>query len=116
MQINRMGNVCVVVMVVGMFFSSTVYASKKCSNKNINGFTPVGVIPFPKKSDAMNAARQNWVGACISFFGGPANTPKKKCDWVLSANKKSACNRVPNGFGGYNYTCEFRARPCWNAM
>ena len=103
-----------VVAVVSVLLIEPAMAGTKCSDKRLKGHTPIGFIPYPHKRDALSAARQDWVRACTNLTVGPGLNYVHRCDWVKAKNKKSACNRVPNGVGGYNYSCKFNAYPCWS--
>jgi hypothetical protein len=73
----------------------------------IHGYSE-GATPFAIRSrkDAEKFARENWVGNCVN------NYPLQWCDITLAKNPKMECKRVPNGFGGYNHSCTFRAESC----
>ena len=86
--------------------SSDARAARVCHNKLYQGSSPPGLIAYVTQGAALNAAKQNWILQVTS------DTAADWADLQKSTQRKQSCNRVPNGIGGYNHHCVFRAKPC----
>jgi hypothetical protein len=85
--------------------TSAASAARECLTQPVSGATPShGLIPFTVRNAALDAAIQHWTAQV------PAHPTYK--DWAKAKNKSTACNRVPNGIGGYNHHCNVRGTPC----
>ena len=84
--------------------------AKQCAEKpvkaNSNAAAPAALVVSP--SNARSLARQAWDKRCAQLYSGVW------CDPAMSVGKKYACNRAPNGVGGYKHICELSATPCRN--
>lgn len=81
-------------------------AAKQCSKKTYFGGSPHGPIPWINRSGALSSAKGNWEGRVNADMAGTFAV------WGQSRNRKTACNRTPNGIGGYNWHCSVQAKPC----
>ena len=57
---------------------------------------------------ARTLALRGWENRCTSEHGDTF------CNWQRAIDKHTVCNTRPNGFGGFNFTCTYTARPCRN--
>lgn len=58
------------------------------------------------RQGAFQFALSAWTKRCSSEIGSAF------CDFETALDKRVACNRVPNGFGGHNHTCTITGTPC----
>ena len=100
-------------LTLAVVFWPVVLASAQnieCHDEVLMGRTPVGPWPFTTRRAARDAAIQGWIAECNVT---PVFTPfQYSCDWSIAADRQERCNRVANGFGGYNHACFVRGRPC----
>lgn len=86
-----------------------VASAKTCKNGVIVGDAMKATsVAITSQHAAKSAAYQNWIGNCMNRYGNPW------CDAQNTNYPKYKFNRVPNGFGGYNWTATFTATPCRN--
>ncbi|MGP6086094.1 hypothetical protein [Antarctobacter jejuensis] len=98
-----------VAFVIAALLVPGLASAKTCKNGVIIGDAMKATsVAITSKSAAKSAAYQNWIGNCMNRYGNPW------CDAQNAAYPKYNFNRVPNGFGGYNWTATLHATPCRN--
>lgn len=102
--------------VTGTLIAPNAVAKRVCLRTVSYGETPIGPMPFPRQRDALKAAIQGWIAHCTGDFAWAIADKAIRCDWAKAKDKKSVCNRVPSGFGGYNYKCQVRGKGCWDTL
>lgn len=82
-------------------------AALLCQAKTTTASSPVGPVPWVNRKGALKAAKGAWEARI---------TNSSMSVWNRARDKKEACNRTANGFGGYNWSCTVRARACANVI
>ena len=86
-------------------------AALKCKDELTYGMAPKYIlVPYVNKPGALKAAIGDWEASAVNKYR------KEFVDWRKAVDKKVACNRQPNGIGGYNYSCKVKARACGNII
>lgn len=105
-----------ILYVTGTLIAPNAAAKRECLPYASYGETPIGPMPFPRQRDALKAAIQGWIADCTRDWGRSVFNQSIRCDWAKAKDKKSVCNRVPSGFGGYNHKCQVRGVGCADTL
>jgi len=90
-------------LLLGLPSAATAKYCTKMVVGSSEGATPYAVT---KKADAIVFAKQSWRQRCKQSNGA------EFCTFNNAERRELLCNRVPNGFGGWNHICIYKGKPC----
>jgi hypothetical protein len=87
------------------------FAERYCAKSSVKGTSPPGPIPYLEQSAANNAAIGNWTGNAVA-----ANNYAGAGDWMKAKQRRTTCNKLATGFGGFVWKCTVQGIPCWDIV
>lgn len=101
------------VAVIALFLGQTdAVEAAQCHGLSVSGKSEEATaVAIANRNLAQAAARGAWEKNCSSKL---PSQYRHHCVWDNATRKKRSCSKHPNGLGGYNHSCTFSGRPCFN--